>query len=34
VAIDSGGHLFLGHDADVRKEVGAFVASVVANKAH
>lgn len=25
VTIDSGGHLFLGHDADVRKEVSAFV---------
>lgn len=32
VAIDSGGHLFLGHDAEVRKEVSAFVASVLANE--
>jgi pimeloyl-ACP methyl ester carboxylesterase len=33
VAIDSGGHLFLGHDADVRKQVSRFVASVMAHKA-
>jgi pimeloyl-ACP methyl ester carboxylesterase len=27
VTIERGGHLFLGHDAEVRKEIGAFVAS-------
>jgi pimeloyl-ACP methyl ester carboxylesterase len=33
VAIDSGGHLFLGHHAEVGKEIGEFVASVLANRA-
>ncbi len=33
VTIDSGGHLLLGHDADVGKQVSAFVASVMATKA-
>ena len=28
VAIDRGGHLFLGHDAQVRAAIGAFIASV------
>jgi hypothetical protein len=27
VTIERGGHLFLGHDAEVRKEINAFVAS-------
>jgi pimeloyl-ACP methyl ester carboxylesterase len=33
VAIDSGGHLFLGHHAEVGKEVSGFVASILANRA-
>ena len=28
VTIDRGGHLFLGHDAQVRAAIGAFLASV------
>jgi pimeloyl-ACP methyl ester carboxylesterase len=28
VTIDRGGHLFLGHDAPVRKAIGAFIASL------
>jgi pimeloyl-ACP methyl ester carboxylesterase len=32
VTIDSGGHLLLGHDGDVRKQVSGFVASVMATK--
>jgi hypothetical protein len=27
VSIERGGHLFLGHDAEVRKAISAFVAS-------
>jgi pimeloyl-ACP methyl ester carboxylesterase len=27
VTIERGGHLFLGHDAEVRKEISSFVAS-------
>jgi hypothetical protein len=33
VAIEGGGHLFLGHDAEVGKEVSGFVASILANRA-
>jgi pimeloyl-ACP methyl ester carboxylesterase len=33
VAIDGGGHLLLGHDAEVRREVSGFVASVLENPA-
>jgi pimeloyl-ACP methyl ester carboxylesterase len=33
VAIDGGGHLFLGHDAEVGKEVSGFVASILASQA-
>jgi pimeloyl-ACP methyl ester carboxylesterase len=28
VTIEAGGHLFMGHDAEVRKEIGAFVQGV------
>jgi hypothetical protein len=27
VTIERGGHVFLGHDAEVRNEISAFVAS-------
>jgi 2-hydroxy-6-oxonona-2,4-dienedioate hydrolase len=27
VTVERGGHLFLGHDADVRKQINAFAAS-------
>jgi hypothetical protein len=27
VTIERGGHLFLGHDAEVREEISTFVAS-------
>jgi pimeloyl-ACP methyl ester carboxylesterase len=33
VALGGGGHLFLGHDAEVGREVSGFVASVLANQA-
>jgi hypothetical protein len=33
VALDGGGHLFLGHDAEVGREVSGFVASVLENPA-
>jgi pimeloyl-ACP methyl ester carboxylesterase len=33
VAIDAGGHLFLGHQAEVGKEVTGFVASILASQA-
>jgi pimeloyl-ACP methyl ester carboxylesterase len=32
VTIDQGGHLFLGHDAQVRAAIGAFLASVARNQ--
>jgi pimeloyl-ACP methyl ester carboxylesterase len=33
VAIDGGGHLFLGHHAEVGREVTGFVASILASQA-
>jgi hypothetical protein len=30
--IDSGDHLLLGHDGDVRKQVSTFVAAAMASK--
>jgi pimeloyl-ACP methyl ester carboxylesterase len=33
VTVERGGHLFLGHDADVRKQINAFAASSGPNKA-
>ena len=33
LAIDTGGHLFLGHQAEVGKEVTGFVASILASQA-